>query len=149
MLWMLASAIILMGALATGVAATAALGWTGERGEFTARECHMERGTKGGWTRVCAGTFVPESGTWTDEHAGLHWPDGRAGERLEVQSLVIGGYTEVGSDTVAMLLTLCLTLTTVTSLSAYAALSPRSKRRLVSVMPRRFQHWYVREWTMS
>ncbi|MFI0785698.1 hypothetical protein ACH4Q6_08895 [Streptomyces lydicus] len=63
-----------------------------------------------------------------------------------MQSVIIGGYQEVGVDSAAVCFCISLILAAATFIAVFGAMSPRVKRRIVSVAPQRFQYWYVREW---
>ncbi|MEU3349043.1 hypothetical protein ABZ723_29445 [Streptomyces sp. NPDC006700] len=144
LLWWCGSAVFLAGIVLLGTVAASAVGWAGTPGVFTARECHPEGGGKGGKGTTCSGLFVAEDGSLIDTAAALHWAEGRAGGRIRVRSLVLGGYqreSALDATLVAVLITL---LAAPAVGCAFAGLSRRNQDRLAARLPGPVFKSYVR-----
>ncbi|MFI9604668.1 hypothetical protein ACIHCX_33285 [Streptomyces sp. NPDC052043] len=144
LLWWCGSAALLIGILLLGTVEASAVGWAGTPGEFTARECHREAGSRGVKSRACSGLFVAEDGSLVDTAAALHWAEGKAGRRIRVRALALGGYQRESVIDAVLVATLITLLAGPAVGCAFAGLSRQSQDRLAARLPGPIFKSYVR-----
>ncbi|MFD4955559.1 hypothetical protein [Streptomyces sp. NPDC058451] len=144
LLWWCGSAVFLAGIALLGTVAASAVGWAGTPGVFTARECHPAGSGKGGKGTTCSGLFVAEDGSLIDTAAALHWAEGRAGGRIRVRALVLGGYQRESALDAALVAVLIALLAAPAVGCAFAGLSRRNQDRLAALLPGPVFKSYVR-----
>ncbi|MEU7380683.1 MULTISPECIES: hypothetical protein [unclassified Streptomyces] len=144
LLWWCGSAVFLAGIVLLGTVAASAVGWAGTPGVFTARECHPAGSGKGGKGTTCSGLFVAEDGSLIDTAAALHWAEGRAGGRIRVRALTLGGYQRESALDAALVAVLIALLAAPGVGCAFAGLSRRNQDRLAALLPGPVFKSYVR-----
>ncbi|MEV5081621.1 hypothetical protein AB0K74_23190 [Streptomyces sp. NPDC056159] len=144
LVWWCGSVVFLTGIVLLGTVAVSAVGWAGTPGMFTARECHREEGGRGGKSRACSGSFVAEDGSLVDTAAVLHWAEGKAGGRIRVRTLILGGYQRESALDAALVAVLIALLAAPAIGCAFAGLSRHSQDRLAVRLPGRAFKSYVR-----
>ncbi|MFH9983727.1 hypothetical protein ACH4ND_31835 [Streptomyces sp. NPDC017179] len=144
LVWWCGSAVFLAGIVLLGTVAASAVGWAGTPGVFTARECHPTGSGKGGKGTTCSGLFVAEDGSLIDTAAALHWAEGRAGGRIRVRTLSLGGYQRESALDAALVAVLIALLAAPAVGCAFAGLSRRNQDRLAALLPGPVFKSYVR-----
>ncbi|MFJ1656220.1 hypothetical protein ACIOC2_33585 [Streptomyces sp. NPDC088337] len=144
LLWWCGSAVFLAGIVLLGTVAASAVGWAGTPGVFTARECHPAGSGKGGKGTTCSGLFVAEDGSLIDTAAALHWAEGRAGGRIRVRALILGGYQRESALDAALVAVLIALLAAPAIGCAFAGLSRCDQDRLAALLPGPVFKSYVR-----
>ncbi|MFF9127672.1 hypothetical protein ACF09J_31165 [Streptomyces sp. NPDC014889] len=144
LLWWCGSAVFLAGIVLLGTVAASAVGWAGTPGVFTARECHPMGSGKGGKGTTCSGLFVAEDGSLIDTAAALHWAEGKAGSRIRVRALILGGYQRESALDAALVAVLIALLAAPAIGCAFAGLSRRKQDRLAALLPGPVFKSYVR-----